>query len=163
MTGAGPGIMEAANRGALATPAPDRSASTSALPHEQYPNPYVSRRALFQLPLLRDAQAASALMRARALVAFPGGYGTLDELFEVLTLVADAQDRAGAGRSSSAKAYWRRVVDIDYLVDEGLIRSLRIAIYSGSLKQAQEEIWDGILHSASRKTTNLCRQCVDPH
>ena len=80
MTGGGPGIMEAANRGAS-----DMGGKTVGLnitlPHEQYPNPYVSPELCFQFHYF-SLRKMHFILRARALVAFPGGYGTFDELFE---------------------------------------------------------------------------------
>src|SRR5437762_8048038 len=84
MTGGGPGIMEAANRGACDAGAPSIGLNID-LPHEQYPNPYVSPDLCFSFRYFPMRQL-HFLLRARALVAFPGGYGTIDEVFEVLTL-----------------------------------------------------------------------------
>ena len=85
MTGGGPGIMEAANRGAHDAGAKSIGLNIT-LPHEQYPNPYISPDLCFSFHYFA-MRKLHFLLRARALVAFPGGYGTLDELFEVLTLV----------------------------------------------------------------------------
>src|SRR5437763_4086348 len=83
MTGGGPGIMEAANRGAQDAGAKSIGLNIT-LPHEQYPNPYVSPDLCFRFRYFA-MRKLHFLLRARALVAFPGGYGTIDELFEVLT------------------------------------------------------------------------------
>ena len=118
MTGGGPGIMEAANRGAHDVGA--KSAGLNiALPQEQCPNPYVSPGLCFSFHYFA-MRKLHFLLRARALVAFPGGYGTLDELFEVLTL-------AQSGKIDPVPVilvgedYWRRVFDVDFLVAEGTI------------------------------------------
>ncbi len=118
MTGGGPGIMEAANRGAF-----DAGAETVglniALPHEQYPNPYVTPDLCFQFHYFA-LRKLHFLQRARALVAFPGGYGTLDELFEVLTLVQTRVMRP-IPIILVGEEFWRGAVDFDFLVAEGVI------------------------------------------
>jgi uncharacterized protein (TIGR00730 family) len=118
MTGGGPGIMEAANRGA-------HDAGTASiglnitLPHEQFPNPYVTPGLCFSFHYFA-MRKLHFLMRARALVAFPGGYGTLDELFEVLTL-AQSRKIDPVPVILVGEEYWRRAFDVDFLVAEGTI------------------------------------------
>jgi len=85
VTGGGPGVMEAANRGAFETGAPSMGMNV-VLPHEQAPNPYLTPELAFQFHYFA-IRKMHLLMRAKALVAFPGGFGTFDELFETLTLV----------------------------------------------------------------------------
>jgi uncharacterized protein (TIGR00730 family) len=118
MTGGGPGIMEAANRGAF-----DAGAETIglniALPHEQYPNPYVTPELCFQFHYFA-LRKLHFLQRARALIAFPGGYGTFDELFEVLTLVQTRVMRP-IPIILVGEEFWRGAVDFDFLVAEGVI------------------------------------------
>jgi hypothetical protein len=120
MTGGGPGIMEAANRGAF-----DAGAETVGLnitlPHEQYPNPYITPELCFRFHYFA-LRKLHFLMRARALVAFPGGYGTLDEVFETLTLL-QTRKIAPLPVVLVGAAYWRRLVDFDFLVDEGTIEA----------------------------------------
>jgi len=91
------------------------------LPHEQYPNPYVTPELCFSFHYFA-LRKLHFLLRAKALVAFPGGYGTFDELFEVLTLVQTRKIKP-IPVVLVGEAYWRRAVDIDFLVDEGVIAS----------------------------------------
>jgi uncharacterized protein (TIGR00730 family) len=118
MTGGGPGIMEAANRGASDAGAKSIGLNI-ALPHEQYPNPYVSPELCFSFHYFA-MRKLHFLLRARALVAFPGGYGTMDELFEVLTL-AQTRKIGPVPVILVGEKYWRRVFDPEVLVAEGTI------------------------------------------
>lgn len=117
-TGGGPGIMEAANRGAFDVGAKCIGLNIY-LPHEQYPNPYVTPDLCFQFRYFA-LRKMHFLQRARALVAFPGGYGTLDELFEVLTLIQTRKKRP-IPVVLVGEAFWRKLVDFDFLVDQGVI------------------------------------------
>jgi uncharacterized protein (TIGR00730 family) len=141
MTGAGPGIMEAANRGTFDVGAKSVGLNIS-LPHEQYPNPYITADLCFSFHYFA-LRKLHLLLRARALVAFPGGYGTFDELFEVLTLVQTRKIKP-MPVVLVGESYWRRVVDIDYLVDEGLIDPEDRDLFW--FAETAQEIWDGILH-----------------
>ena len=118
ITGGGPGMMEAANRGAFDVGAKSVGLNIS-LPHEQYPNPYVTPELCFSFHYFA-LRKLHFLLRAKALVAFPGGYGTFDELFEVLTLVQTRKIKP-IPVVLVGEAYWRRAVDMDFLVDEGVI------------------------------------------
>jgi uncharacterized protein (TIGR00730 family) len=117
-TGGGPGIMEAANRGAFDVGAPSVGFNIQ-LPHEQEPNPYTTPDLTFQFHYFAMRKMHLA-MRAAALVAFPGGFGTLDELFELLTLVQ-------TGKAPKIpvlcfdRAYWTRIVNFDALLEDGMI------------------------------------------
>jgi uncharacterized protein (TIGR00730 family) len=118
ITGGGPGIMEAANRGAHDVGG--RSIGLNIiLPHEQHPNPYITPELCFQFHYFA-LRKMHFLMRAKALVAFPGGYGTLDELFETLTLV-----QTGKARRVPILLYgtefWKKLVNFDYLLETGCI------------------------------------------
>jgi uncharacterized protein (TIGR00730 family) len=141
VTGGGPGLMEAANRGAY-----DAGANTVglniSLPAEQFPNPYVTPGLCFRFHYFA-MRKLHFLLRARALVAFPGGFGTLDELFETLTLVQTRKIKP-LPIVLVGEAYWRRAVDLDFLVDEGVIdrEDRELFWYAESARQ----IWDGICH-----------------
>ena len=141
ITGGGPGVMEAANRGAFDAGAKSVGLNIS-LPHEQYPNPYVTPELCFSFHYFA-LRKLHFLLRAKALVAFPGGYGTFDELFEVLTLIQTRKIKPIPVVLVS-EAYWRRAVDIDFLVDEGVIDSEDRELFW--FAETAEEIWNGILH-----------------
>jgi uncharacterized protein (TIGR00730 family) len=117
-TGGGPGIMEAASRGAQDAGAPAIGFNIR-LPDEQAPNPYTTPELTFQFHYFAIRKLHLA-MRARALVVFPGGFGTLDELFEILTL-------RQAGRMGAVpvvlvdEAYWRRLINWDALLEDGMV------------------------------------------
>jgi hypothetical protein len=146
MTGGGPGIMEAANRGAFDVGAKSVGLNIS-LPHEQYPNPYVTPELCFSFHYFA-LRKLHFLLRAKALVAFPGGYGTFDELFEVLTLIQTQKIRP-IPVVLVGEAHWRRAVDIDFLVDEGVIDFEDRELFC--FAETADEIWKGILnwHEAS--------------
>jgi len=118
VTGGGPGIMEAANRGAFEAGARSIGLNIT-LPHEQQPNPFISPELAFQFHYFA-VRKMHFLMRAKGLVVFPGGFGTLDELFDVLTLVQTGK-MAPIPIVLVGKAYWQRVIDFDYLVESGYI------------------------------------------
>ncbi|HQX34635.1 MAG TPA: TIGR00730 family Rossman fold protein [Thauera sp.] len=136
VTGGGPGIMEAANRGAHEAGA--RSIGLNIiLPHEQRPNPYISPELAFRFHYFA-LRKMHFLMRARALVAFPGGFGTLDELFDVLTLVQTGKmPRIPIVLVGSE--FWRRVIDFDYLVEEGYISAADADLFT-RVDKAEEVI-----------------------
>jgi hypothetical protein len=118
VTGGGPGIMEAANRGAAE--AGGKSIGLSiVLPHEQRPNAWITPALSFQFHYF-GIRKMHFLLRARALVVFPGGFGTLDELFEALTLVQTAKITAIPVLLFD-RAWWQRVVNLDALVEDGMI------------------------------------------
>lgn len=118
VTGGGPGIMEAGNRGAFDADALSIGLNIT-LPHEQEPNPYISPGLCFHFNYFA-LRKMHFMMRARALVAFPGGFGTLDELFEALTLV-QTEKMAPMPIILVGKAFWARLVNFDFLVEEGMI------------------------------------------
>jgi len=118
VTGGGPGIMEAANRGAFDANAPSVGLNIE-LPHEQYPNPYVTPALCFRFHYFA-IRKLHFLKRARALVAFPGGYGTLDELFETLTLV-QTRKMGPVPIVLVGEEYWGQAINFDFLLSEGVI------------------------------------------
>ncbi len=141
VTGGGPGIMEAANRGAHDAGCKSIGLNIT-LPEEQEPNPYITPELcfLFHYFALRKMHF---MMRARAMVAFPGGYGTMDELFETLTLVQTGKvERLPIilfGRD-----FWKRAIDFEFLRDEGVIapRDLSLFRFAETARQAWGMIRD---------------------
>jgi len=139
VTGGGPGIMEAANRGAH-----DVGAKTAGLnitlPHEQYPNVYITPELCFQFHYFA-LRKMHFMMRAKAMVIFPGGFGTLDELFEALTLV-----QTGKVKSLPVilfgREWWTRVVDWEFLRDEGVIARDDLDLFR--FAETAQEAWDKI-------------------
>ncbi|KFE36223.1 TIGR00730 family Rossman fold protein [Thioclava atlantica] len=139
VTGGGPGMMEGANRGAH-----DAGAKTIGLnitlPHEQFPNPYITPGLClrFRYFALRKLHF---LMRARALVVFPGGFGTFDELFETLTLIQTRRLRP-VPVILVGRAFWERAFDPDFLVEEGVIDPEDRELFWYA--ETAQEIWDDI-------------------
>jgi hypothetical protein len=139
LTGGGPGIMEAANRGAFDVGAKSIGLNIH-LPAEQAPNPYITPELCFQFHYFA-LRKMHFVLRAKALVAFPGGFGTLDELFEVLTL-------RQTGRMQDipiilfGREYWDRVVDFQFLADEGVIADahLNLIRYAETAADAWKQI-----------------------
>ncbi len=139
MTGGGPGIMEAANRGAFDAGAPSIGLNIN-LPHEQYPNPYITPELCFRFHYFA-LRKLHFLLRTKALVAFPGGYGTMDELFEALTLVQTRKIPPLPIVLVGAR-YWRQAFNVDFLVDEGVIDEEDRDLFW--FAETAHEIWDGI-------------------
>jgi len=110
--------MEAANRGAYDEHAHSVGLNID-LPHEQFPNPYITPGLCFRFHYFA-MRKLHFLQRARALVAFPGGFGTLDELFETLTLL-QTRKMPPVPVVLVGEQYWRRAVDFQFLADEGVI------------------------------------------
>ena len=140
VTGGGPGIMEAANRGASDAGAKSIGFNI-ALPAEQIPNPYVTPELCFQFHYFA-LRKMHFLLRARALVAFPGGFGTLDELFETLTL-------RQTGRMQEipivlfGRAWWERAVDWRFLADEGVVAEEHLELLQWV--ETPQQAWDAIV------------------
>lgn len=140
-TGGGPGIMEAATRGAHDVGAPS-VALNIALPHEQSANPYVSPHLSFKFHYFA-MRKMHFMMRAKALVAFPGGFGTLDELFEVITLVQTKKAKP-VPIILFGSDYWKRLINLDLLIEEGAIspEDLNLIQYVDDPKVAWDIIRD---------------------
>jgi uncharacterized protein (TIGR00730 family) len=138
-TGGGPGIMEAANRGAHEMGALNVGLNIT-LPHEQKGNPYVTPALNFKFHYFA-LRKMHFMMRAKALVAFPGGFGTLDELFEVITLVQTGKARA-VPIVLFGSEYWKRLLNIDVMLEEGVIspEDLNLLTYVDEPQTA----WDAI-------------------
>jgi len=139
MTGGGPGVMEAANRGALDVGAKSIGLNIE-LSHEQFPNPYITPELCFQFRYFA-IRKLHFMQRAKALVIFPGGFGTLDELFEILTLIQTMKSPS-IPIILVDKEYWQRVVDFEFLKEEDVISAndLDMVISVNNAKEAWEKI-----------------------
>ncbi|HZH27722.1 MAG TPA: TIGR00730 family Rossman fold protein [Azospirillaceae bacterium] len=135
-TGGGPGIMEAANRGAADAGAPSVGFNIT-LPHEQAPNPYSTPDLTFRFHYFAMRKMHLA-MRANALVVFPGGFGTLDELFEILTL-------RQTGKASEMpivlfdRDYWTRIINFKAIIDAGMAAERDLSLFD--FADDAEETW----------------------
>ncbi|MGB9698037.1 MAG: TIGR00730 family Rossman fold protein [Thermodesulfobacteriota bacterium] len=150
ITGGGPGLMEAANRGAYDVGA--KSAGLNIfLPREQVPNPYITPELCFQFRYF-GLRKMHFMMRAKAFVAFPGGYGTLDELFEALCLIQTGKIKP-LPVILVGKRYWRRVFDADFMVAEGTIDPQDKDLFH--FAETAEEIWNYIRHWYEQRGASL--------
>jgi len=127
-SGGGPGIMEAANRGASEA-AGITIGLNIGLPHEQRPNPWITRELSFEFRYFFMRKLWFAYL-ARALVAFPGGFGTLDELMEVLTLQQTGKLNRKTRILLYGSTYWREIVNFDALVKHGMISPEDLALFT---------------------------------
>lgn len=135
VTGGGPGIMEAANRGAFDVNAKSIGLNIT-LQTEQEPNPYITPELCLQFHYFA-LRKMHFMLRAKAMVAFPGGFGTLDELFEALTLAQTLKVRS-LPIILFGEEYWKRLIDWDYLVSEGTIdaEDLKLFVYADNARDA---------------------------
>src|SRR5215475_3899660 len=142
-TGGGPGIMEAANRGASDVGAPSIGFNIQ-LPREQEPNPYSTPELTFQFHSFTMRKMHLA-MRAAGVVAFPGGFGTLAELFEVLTLVQTRKGRL-IPLVCVDRSYWTQVINFDALLDAGVIAQpdFRLLRFAEDAEEAWQELASSI-------------------
>ncbi len=145
VTGGGPGIMEAGNRGAHDVGAKSIGLNI-VLPFEQAPNPYVSPELCFNFRYFA-IRKMHFLMRAKALVAFPGGYGTLDELFETLTLI-QTHKSPPVPVILVGRRFWDRIVNFTALAEEGVISPKDLKLFGYA--EEPEEIWEQISNFYAR-------------
>ncbi len=138
-TGGGPGIMQAANRGSYEGGGLNIGLAI-ALPMEEEPNPYVTPALSFKFHYFA-IRKMHFMMRAKALVAFPGGFGTLDELFEVITLVQTKKSKP-VPIVLFGSSYWKQLLDFDFLVDEGVISPNDVKLFE--YVDAPADAWDAI-------------------
>ena len=136
VTGGGPGVMEAGNRGAFETGGKSIGLNI-VLPHEQAPNPYITPELCFQFHYF-GLRKMHFLMRSIGLVCFPGGFGTLDEMFEVLTLMQTGKCRKRPillfGRD-----FWSKLINFDWLVETGMISALDLDLFK--FVETADEAW----------------------
>lgn len=137
VTGGGPGVMEAGNRGAQDVGAPSIGLNV-VLPHEQAPNKYISPELCFNFHYFA-IRKMHFLMRAKAVAVFPGGFGTMDEFFETLTLIQ-------TGRMERipvvlfGEKFWKRVINLDALVEEGTVSPGDVDLFT--IVDTAEQGWD---------------------
>jgi uncharacterized protein (TIGR00730 family) len=136
VTGGGPGIMEAGNRGAYDVGGKSIGLNI-VLPHEQEPNAYITPELCFQFHYFA-LRKMHFVMRSIALVCFPGGFGTLDELFETLTLVQTGKSRARPVLLFG-RAFWEKLIDFQHLVDMGMIGPDDLGLFH--FVETAEEAW----------------------
>jgi len=139
-TGGGPGLMEAANRGARDAGAPSIGFNIT-LAHEQKPNAYITPELTFQFHYFAMRKMHLA-MRANGLVAFPGGFGTMDEIFEILTL----QQSHKASRAPVVlfdREYWEDIVNFERLASEGMISRQDLELFT--FADTAEDVWAALL------------------
>jgi len=139
-TGGGPGIMEAANRGAHDVDAMSIGLNIM-LPYEQKPNPYISNEFCFQFHYFA-IRKLHFMLRAKAMVAFPGGFGTFDELFEGLTL-RQTQRMQQLPIILFSEEFWRNCINFDYLIESGVISPEDIHLFT--FVETPQQAWDAIV------------------
>lgn len=150
MTGGGPGVMEAANRGAYEAGAKSVGLNIS-LPREQEPNSYITPGLCFGFHYFATRKL-HFLLRAKALVAFPGGYGTIDELFDTLTLI-QTEKIEPLPVVLVGKSFWEQALNIPFLIDEGVIDSEDAELFWYA--ETADEVWQGIQEWYRAKGTPL--------
>lgn len=149
-TGGGPGIMEAANRGAVDAGAPSVGFNIT-LPHEQEPNAYSTPELTFRFHYFAMRKMHLA-MRANALVVFPGGFGTFDEMFEILTL-RQTNKAPPVPIVLVDRAYWTSVIGFDALLEHGMIARDDLDLIG--FAEDAEGVWDELLARGLRPNENI--------
>ncbi|WP_374527167.1 LOG family protein [Novosphingobium sp.] len=139
-SGGGPSIMEAANRGAVEAGA-ETIGLNIVLPHEQAPNPYVTPRLAFQFHYFA-LRKMHFLLRAKAVAVFPGGYGTLDEFLELLTLIQTGKMKP-IPILLFGKEFWSRVINFEALAEEGVINPADLNLFHWV--ETAEQAWDRVV------------------
>ncbi|MDH4945403.1 LOG family protein [Sulfurimonas sp. C5] len=150
MTGGGPGIMEAANRGSFDVGAKSIGLNIL-LPHEQFPNPYITPELCFKFHYFA-VRKMHFLQRARALVIYPGGFGTFDELFETLTLI-QTEKTDPIPVVLVGKSFWDRAINFEFLKEEGVISAEDMNSFA--FVDNANEAWEYILNWYKEKGTPL--------
>jgi len=145
-SGGGPGIMEAANRGAYEAGGKSIGLNIR-LPFEQAPNPYITPSLNFEFHYFFMRKYWFAYL-AKALVVFPGGFGTLDEMFEVLTLVQTEKLAKKISIVVYGSAYWNSILNLDVLVDKGAISAQDLALFQ--MADTPEEAFEILKNDLTR-------------
>ena len=140
MTGGGPGVMEAANKGAFIEGESSIGLNID-LPFEQFPNPYITPDLCFSFRYFA-LRKLHFMHRARALVAFPGGFGTFDELFEALTVIQTKTIKP-IPVVLVGKNYWENAVNFNFLAEEGVINPEDLDLFQ--IVETANEAWEYIL------------------
>jgi len=140
VTGGGPGIMEAGNRGAHEVGGKSIGLNI-VLPHEQMPNPYITPELCFQFHYFA-LRKMHFVMRSIALVCFPGGFGTLDELFETMTLIQTGKSRARP-ILLFGRAFWEKLISFPHLVETGMISAGDVNLFR--FVETAEEAWEHLV------------------
>jgi uncharacterized protein (TIGR00730 family) len=140
MTGGGPGIMEAANRGAFEVGANSIGLNIN-LPHEQHPNPYITPELCLQFHYF-SIRKFHFFQRAKAMVVYPGGFGTMDELFELLTLI-QTKSMKDIPVVMVGKQWWSNLLNLEFLIEEGMISKDDLKIFK--VVDNAKEAWEHII------------------
>ncbi len=146
VTGGGPGIMEAANRGAFDVGCKSIGLNIK-LPAEQQPNPFITPDLCFQFKYF-SLRKFHFILRAAAVVLFPGGFGTLDEMFETLTL-RQTHRMQPVPIILFGRDYWSKVINFQYMADEGVVSDDHLALFTWA--ETPEEAWQQIVEFHERR------------